>query len=413
MHIPTLIERKRDGAELSAEEIAELIDGFTSGAIPDYQMSAFAMAVFFRGLTSDETRALTAAMLRSGRTLAYPAGSPPKVDKHSTGGIGDKVSLVLAPLLACGEAWVPMISGRGLGITGGTLDKLESIPGFEVQLDEKRALRQLERIGVFMIGQTADICPADKKLYALRDVTGTIPSPALIVASIMSKKLAENLDRLVLDVKFGSGAFMKTRAEAERLAEAMGAVGNGMGVEVSCLLNPMEEPLGRAVGNALEVAEAVETLQGRGPEDLVRLTLDLAEKLLFVSREQLNNWLNDGTAWRKFQALVEAQGGEVAALEKIAPLHAAPIIHPLPAPHSGVVRRVDAETIGRAALFLGAGRARADDEVDFGVGFSEIRKVGEEIGAHEPLVFVHARNYRDLAAVLPLLEEGITVEPIA
>src|SRR5437660_3932504 len=225
MHIPTLIERKRDGQELAPNEIAELIDGFTRGEIPDYQMSAWAMAVFFRGMTPAETQHLTDAMMRSGRVLKYPKNSPLKIDKHSTGGVGDKVSLVLAPLLACDDVWVPMISGRGLGITGGTLDKLESIPGFKVNLDEQRALQQLERIGVFMIGQTADICPADKKLYALRDVTGTVPSQPLIVASIMSKKLAESLDRLVLDVKFGSGAFMKTRAEAQQLAARMAAVG--------------------------------------------------------------------------------------------------------------------------------------------------------------------------------------------
>src|SRR5436190_17581002 len=214
MHIPTLIERKRDGHELSTDEIRGLIAAFTRGEIPDYQMSALAMAIFFRGMTPNETQNLTAAMMQSGRVLRYPADSPPKVDKHSTGGIGDKVSLVLAPLLACDQVWVPMISGRGLGITGGTLDKLESIPGFNVNLDEPRALEQLEKIGVCMIGQTADICPADKKLYALRDVTGTVPSQPLIVASIMSKKLAENLDQLVLDVKFGRGAFMKTKEEA-------------------------------------------------------------------------------------------------------------------------------------------------------------------------------------------------------
>ena len=287
MHVPTLIEKKRDGHELSAEEIGRLIAGFTRGEIPDYQMSAFAMAVFFRGMTPNETQRLTAGMMESGRVLSYPDGSPPKVDKHSTGGIGDKVSLVLAPLLACDEVWVPMISGRGLGITGGTLDKLESIPGFNVHLDEARALRQLEKIGLFIIGQTADICPADKKLYALRDVTGTVPSQPLIVASIMSKKLAENLDRLVLDVKFGSGAFMKTREDAEQLAAAMTLVGEEMGVEISHLLSPMDAPLGRAVGNALEVAEAVETLQGRGPEDLVRLTLDLATKVAMAPRAQL------------------------------------------------------------------------------------------------------------------------------
>src|SRR6476620_12804951 len=258
------------------EEIEFLITGFVSGAIADYQMSAWAMAVFFKGMTAEETRHLTTAMMESGSMLTYPKTSPPKVDKHSTGGIGDKTSLILAPLLACDENWVPMISGRGLGITGGTLDKLESIPGFNIHIDERRAIAQLKSIGVFMIGQTADLCPADKKLYALRDVTGTVPSQPLIVASIMSKKLAENLDRLVLDVKFGSGAFMKTRAEAEQLSAAMIELGERMGVQVSSRLNPMDGPLGRAVGNALEVAECVEVLQGGGPEDLITLVLDLA-----------------------------------------------------------------------------------------------------------------------------------------
>src|SRR6202030_2678820 len=276
IHVPSLIEKKRDGHELSANEIEFLIEPFTHDQIPDYQMSAWAMAVFFRGMTSVETQHLTDAMMNSGRVFKYPKGSPPKIDKHSTGGVGDKVSLVLAPLLACDGVWVPMISGRGLGITGGTLDKLESIPGFNVHLDEKRALKQLDRIGLFMIGQTEDICTADKKLYALRDVTGTVPSQPLIVASVMSKKLAENLDRLVLDVKFGSGAFMKTREEAEQLAKAMTSVGNLMGVKVTHLLSPMDEPLGRTVGNALEVTECVEVLQGGGPPDLIKLIVDLA-----------------------------------------------------------------------------------------------------------------------------------------
>src|ERR1700730_1141103 len=231
-------------------------------------------------------------MMSSGRFLKYPKGSPPKVDKHSTGGIGDKTSLVLAPLLACDENWVPMISGPGLGITGGTLDKLESIPGFNIHIDERRALAQLQSIGVFMIGQSADICPADKKLYALRDVTGTVPSQALIVASIMSKKLAENLDRLVLDVKFGSGAFMKTKKEAQQLAAEMTSVGDSMGVKVSHLLSPRDEPLGRTVGNALEVAECVEVLQGGGPRDIVKLVLDLAEQVSAAPRARLAGWLD-------------------------------------------------------------------------------------------------------------------------
>ncbi len=409
MHVPTFIERKRDGGELSTAEIQEFIRGYTSGEIPDYQASAFAMAVFFRGMNAVETGALTRAMMRSGRVLEYPAGSPPKVDKHSTGGIGDKVSLILAPLLACDDLWVPMISGRGLGITGGTLDKLESIPFFNVSLSEEQTLNQLDRIGVAMIGQTADICPADKKLYALRDVTATVPSPPLIVASIMSKKLAESLDRLVLDVKFGSGAFMKTRAEAESLAAALTAVGSEMGVKTSHLLTPMDEPLGHTAGNALEVAESVDTLQGRGPSDLVELTLDLAAQVSNVGREQLSKWLADGTAWRKFVAMVEAQNGHASALERIGQVHRAPVIHDLPAPRSGKIARMDAGTIGRACVALGAGRAKASDAIDFAVGVSAIRKVGEGIEKGEPLLRIHARSETSLQTVLPDFERAVEV----
>ncbi|MDP9005132.1 MAG: thymidine phosphorylase [Verrucomicrobiota bacterium] len=411
MHIPTLIEKKREGQELTDEEISFLISGFTHDEIPDYQMSAWAMAVFFRGMTPAETQHLTRAMMESGRVLEYPEGTPPKVDKHSTGGIGDKISLVLAPLLACDEVWVPMISGRGLGITGGTLDKLESIPGFNVHIDERRALAQLKSIGVFMVGQTADICPADKKLYALRDVTGTVPSQALIVASIMSKKLAENLDRLVLDVKFGSGAFMKTRKEAKQLAASMAEVGKLMGVKVSHRLSPMDEPLGRTVGNALEVAECVEVLQGGGPADIVDLVLDLAEEVSIAPRATLARWLTDGTAWRKFISLVYAQDGDASALEKIEQQHRAPIIQPLLAPSAGVVKKMDAETIGRASLFLGGGRRTADDTIDFAVGLSQIKKIGERVEAREPLLFVHARNDQTLVSVRPLLERAVEIAP--
>jgi pyrimidine-nucleoside phosphorylase len=409
MHFPSLIERKRDGAELTREEIESLISAFTRGDVADYQMSAWAMAVFFRGMTAGETQALTHAMMHSGRVLDYPAGSPPKVDKHSTGGVGDKVSLVLAPLLACDDVWVPMISGRGLGITGGTLDKLESIPGFSVSLDEQTAMRQLERIGVFMIGQTADICPADKKLYALRDVTGTVPSQPLIVASIMSKKLAENLDRLVLDVKFGRGAFMKTRAEAEQLAASMTEVGEFMGVRMSCLLSPMDEPLGHAVGNALEVAECVHILNGGGPGDLITLILDLAAQVLNASRDQLATWLADGTAWRKFVQLVEAQGGDASALEKMHEVHRAPVVQPLLADASGVIAKMDAEAIGRASVLLGGGRQKADDAVDFAVGFSEIRKVGQPVEQGEPLLMIHARDTASAGSIINVLRAGIEV----
>src|SRR5437868_1779099 len=396
MHIPSLIEKKRDGHALTAEEIKTLITDFTFGDVPDYQMSALAMAVFFKGMTPAETHHLTEAMMRSGRVLKYPEGSPPKIDKHSTGGVGDKVSLVLAPLLACDEVWVPMISGRGLGITGGTLDKLESIPGFNVNLDEKRALKQLEKIGVFMIGQTEDICPADKKLYALRDVTGTVPSQPLIVASIMSKKLAENLDRLVLDVKFGSGAFMKTKEEAEQLAKSMQDVGESMKVKTSYLLSPMDEPLGRSVGNALEVAECVEILQGGGPPHLSKLIVELAERVCTTKRAELEKRLQDGSAWKKFVALVYAQDGDATTVEKILEQHRAPIIQPWPAKSAGVVKKMDAELIGRASVLLGAGRRKADDPIDFAVGFSGMKKVGEHVDLDEPLFVIHARNERSI-----------------
>ncbi len=409
MHVPTFIERQRDGAEPSSEELAEFIHGFTAGEIPDYQASAWAMAVFFRGLSPAATSHLTRAMLHSGRVLHHPAGSPPKVDKHSTGGIGDKVSLILAPLLACDELWVPMISGRGLGITGGTLDKLESIPGFNVGLSEAAAMRQLGRLGVVMIGQTADICPADKKLYALRDVTGTVPSQPLIIASIMSKKLAESLDRLVLDVKFGSGAFMKTRAEAEQLAAGLTAVGREMGVETQHLLTAMEEPLGAAVGNALEVIEAVECLRGGGPEDTVALTLDLAERVANAPRAKLARWIEDGTAWRKFVAMVEAQGGDSTALERLHEVHRAPVIHNLPAPRAGVVAAVNAGAIGRACVELGGGRAKASDVIDFAVGFDRIKKVGASVAVGEPLLRIHARSEQSLATLLPEIAAAIQI----
>ena len=410
MHIPSLIEKKRDGGELNEDEIKTVIADFTADKIPEYQMSAWAMAVFFRGMTVDETRYLTEAMMNSGRVLQYPKKSLPKIDKHSTGGIGDKTSLVLAPLLAGDEVWVPMISGRGLGITGGTLDKLESIPGFNVNLDEKRALKQLQQIRLFMIGQTADICPADKKLYALRDVTGTVASQPLIVASIMSKKLAENLDRLVLDVKYGSGAFMKTREAAEELAQAMTSVGELMGVKMAHLLTSMDQPLGHSVGNALEVAECVETLQGRGPRDLVELVLDLAEKVSETPRAHLLQRLNDGTAWKKFVSLVYAQDGDATALERVAQIHRAPVVKPIVAGADGSVKAMDAEAIGRASVLLGAGRQKRDDRIDFAVGISRIKKIGDGVAKDEPVMFVHARTDFGFEQVRPLLQKAAVVQ---
>ena len=392
MHIPTLIARKRDGGRLEDHEIHRLIREFTAGGLPDYQMSALAMAIYFRGMDAEETASLVRAMKESGDHFTWPAGHPPVVDKHSTGGIGDKVSLVLAPLLACEGLWVPMVSGRGLGITGGTLDKLESIPGFDTRLAMEDARAQIERIGVFMIGQTDRFCPADRKLYALRDVTATVPSIPLIVASIMSKKLAESPDRLVLDVKYGSGAFMKTEAEARQLADAMIATGEATGTRTVALLNPMSEPLGRAVGNALEVIESVACLRGQGPEDLETLTLDLAAGVCATPRERLAARLRDGSAWEKFRELVEAQGGNPDALTYLDRVHAAPIIRDVAAPVGGRLVAFDAGTIGQAALELGAGRARADDAVDFAVGFDQLAKCGQVLRAGDPLGRVHARD---------------------
>lgn len=411
MHVPTFIERKRDGAAHPVGEIEDFIAGYTAGEIPDYQASAWAMAVFFIGLDTAETSALTRAMMHSGSVLKHRDGSPPKVDKHSTGGIGDKVSLILAPLLACDELWVPMISGRGLGITGGTLDKLESIPGFRVGLSEAETASQLEKIGVAMIGQTAGVCPADKKLYALRDVTGTVQSIPLIVASIMSKKLAESLDRLVLDVKFGAGAFMQTREDAAALAEALVHVGREMGVQTSHLLTAMDEPLGRTVGNALEVAEAVETLQGSGPKDLVSLTLDLAEQVANVARAQLAQWLEDGTAWRKFAAMVEMQGGDATALERMRELHPAPVRREILADLPGTILRIDAGGIGRGCLALGAGRAKIADAIDHAVGVELLRKVGDRVEENEPILRMHARDEGTLHDALQEIPRSIAVGP--
>ena len=409
MHIPQLIERKRDGGILTNEEIRAFIHAFTAGEIPDYQMSALAMAIYFRGLDPVETATLTAAMRDSGRVFRWPSGSPPKVDKHSTGGVGDKTSLVLAPLLACDGLWVPMVSGRGLGITGGTLDKLESIPGFNVNLSEERCLAQIEKLGLFMAGQTADFCPADKKLYALRDVTGTVPSRELIIASIMSKKLAESLDRLVLDVKFGPGAFMKTRQDAEKLALGLQSAGQENNVITQYVLTPMAEPLGATVGNALEVKEAVETLQGNGPPDFVALTLDLCERVAESPREKLAGWLTDGTAWKKFTAMVSAQGGDATALERITKIHHAPVIKPFPAPRDGMIKRLDAGTIGAASVRLGAGRQRASDTIDCAVGFSGIRKCGEQIAKGAPLFFIHARTEEALDAARQQVAAAISI----
>lgn len=390
MHIPSIIERKRDGASLTDPEIREVIDCFTSGEMPDYQMSALAMAIYFQGMNAAETASLTRAMLESGEIMRYPESAPLIVDKHSTGGVGDKISLILAPLLACDEVWVPMISGRGLGITGGTLDKLESIPGFRVGLSRDEIIAQLEAIGVVMIGQTGTICPADRKLYALRDVTATVPSIPLLVSSIMSKKLAESLDALVLDVKFGSGAFMKTREGAVALGEAMMAVGQSMGVSTRVCYHAMDEPSGRSVGNALEVVEAIDVLKGGGPGDVRELVITLASEVSKVDASQLRQWLDDGTAWSKFREMVAFQGGDVASLDHFAEVHPAEVVREIRARSSGTVARVDAETVGRACIALGAGRGRAEDTINPAVGFDRIVKIGERVERGQVIARIHS-----------------------
>lgn len=399
-----IIEQKRDGEALSQSDIRRFVDGYTSGAIADYQMSALAMAIFFNGMNSDETSALTRAMLESGQTVDTSSIVPPKVDKHSSGGIGDKVSIVLAPLAAaCGLA-VPMISGRGLGITGGTLDKLESIPGYRTALTGREFVEIVNKCGCSIAAQTEELVPADRKLYALRDVTGTVPSIPLIVASIMSKKLAANLDGLVLDVKCGVGAFMKTRADANALGSALVAVGRSMGLPTAALVTDMNQPLGHAVGNALEIVESIETLRGNGPEDLVELTLALCARMLVLAgtidsladaREAASNALRSGAALRIFTEMVSLHGGDARVLDDPSSLPSARLVKPLRAPTPGILTRVDAEKIGRACLVLGAGRRLTTDSVDHAVGVSGLAKVGEHVTAGQSLAVIRS-NREDL-----------------
>ncbi len=388
MRVYELIHRKREGGALGAGEIAALVAGFTAGEIPDAQVAALCMAIFFKGMTGAEVDALTAAMLRSGDVLDLSALPGAKVDKHSTGGVGDKTSLPLAALAAACGVRVPMVSGRGLGHTGGTLDKLEAIPGFRVDLPVERFVAQVGRLGVALIGQTARIAPADRRLYALRDVTATVESIPLIASSIMSKKLAEGIDALVLDVKVGRGAFMKTRAGARELAAALIGIGRGFGKRVTALLTAMDQPLGLAVGNALEVVEAIELLRGGGPADLRELTVELTAEMLLLAgvaaelpeaRAAVAAAIADGRGLARFREIVIAQEGDPRAIDDPSRLPRAPRVIPVPAPAAGVVEAVDAEAIGLAAMALGAGRARVEDRIDPAVGVVLRRKVGERV----------------------------------
>ncbi|HEY3615413.1 MAG TPA: thymidine phosphorylase [Candidatus Sulfotelmatobacter sp.] len=417
-----VIRKKRDGVELAQAEIEGLVNAYTQGNIPDYQVSAWLMAVVLKGMTRPETAALTDAMLHSGEVLDLSALSARKVDKHSTGGVGDKTSLVLAPVAAAAGIAVPMISGRGLGHTGGTLDKLEAIPGFNVNLSIAEFRRLLETCGCAMIGQTAEIAPADRKLYALRDVTGTVESPYLICASIMSKKLAEGIDALVLDVKTGSGAFMKTEKDAAFLAELMVETGERMGKKVVALITDMDQPLGNKIGNALEVIEVVEVLRGGGPEDLRALCLELAAWMLHLggvaktveTGKQLSaELISSGRALEKFRQMVELQGGDVRVIDDTKRLPQARHTLQVSSATAGYITAMQCEQIGTACVILGGGRERKEDSVDPAVGIVLHKKVGDRVAAGEPLATIYYNSEAHAARARQLIEASclVTKEP--
>ncbi|HTO02177.1 MAG TPA: thymidine phosphorylase [Opitutus sp.] len=418
-HFPQqIISRKRDGHALTREEIHAFVRGATDESWADYQLSALLMAIFLRGMNADEIAAYTEAMMRSGVVADLSKVKRPKADKHSTGGVGDKISLHLAPIVAaCGVA-VPMISGRGLGHTGGTLDKLESIPGFRVDLSMDEYCRQVDKIGLCLIGQTAELAPADKRLYALRDVTATVESIPLICGSILSKKLAEGIDVLVLDVKFGRGAFMKDRSKARELAQTLVTVATAMGKPTRAVLTAMDEPLGRAVGNALEVAESIDCLRGNGPADTTEVTYALGEQMLLLAkvaptkeaaREQLKRAVESGAALEKFREMIVAQGGDARVIDDSAGLPQARYQEALAAPRAGRVSDVNAMGIALAALRLGAGRTKADAGIDHAVGVSALVKIGERVEQGGPLCCVHANDQNALAEAKTMIAEAIAV----
>ena len=413
-----IIEKKRDGKTLEAAEITSFINDYTAGRIPDYQMAALAMAIYFQGMSFDETAALTEAMMRSGDLFDTSSIKLPKVDKHSTGGIGDKVSLILAPLVACCGVAIPMVSGRGLGITGGTVDKFQSIPGYRVDISEQEFVSIVNRCGCSNIGQTARLAPADKKLYALRDVTATVPSIPLITASIMSKKMAEGIDALVLDVKLGSGAFMRKIEDARKLASNMVEVGRRMGKRVSAMITDMNEPLGRSAGNALEVIETLEVLSGGGSPDLVEITLELCAEMLLLAGvskdretalEMLRGKISSGAALAKFKEMISLHGAKPADLDHLLEIHPCKYVETLNAGQDGWVSQADAELIGRACLLLGAGRTKVDDTIDYGVGVSHLVKRGEKVKAGTPLLIIHANDKERLGQAKTMLTSAIVL----
>jgi pyrimidine-nucleoside phosphorylase len=417
-----LIRKKRDGGSLSTAEIGYLVDGCTTGSIPDYQTAAWLMAVVLRGMTREETAALTHAMLHSGEVLDLTFLPARKVDKHSTGGVGDKTSLVLAPLVAAGGLYVPMISGRGLGHTGGTLDKLESIPGFRVGLSVPDFHRVLKACGCSMIGQTEKIAPADRKLYALRDVTGTVESPYLICASIMSKKLAEGTDALVLDVKTGSGAFMKKEEDAVFLAELMVETGERMGKQMVALITDMNQPLGRMVGNAMEVQECIEVLHGGGPDDLRELCLKLSAWMFYLGgavksvetgKKLSEQIIASGKAFERFRQMVELQGGDISVIDDPARLPSADHRVEVASPAAGYVTAIASEQVGTACVILGGGRERKEDSVDPAVGIVVHKKIGDKVSAGEPLCTIHCYSDAQASRAKSLLLESYAIAAAA
>jgi pyrimidine-nucleoside phosphorylase/thymidine phosphorylase len=418
MRAVDLIRKKRDGGTLGGDEIRWLVEGIASGEVADYQWSALLMAIVWRGMTPPETAALTDAMMRSGSVVDLSSIPGPKVDKHSTGGVGDKTSLILAPIAAAAGVLVPMVSGRGLGHTGGTLDKLEAIPGFRVDLDLDRYRAVLNACGLVLIGQTAEIAPADKRLYALRDATATVESIPLISASIMSKKLAEGIDGLVLDVKTGDGAFMERLDDARTLAGSMCAIGRDLGKQMRALITRMDQPLGLAAGNAVEVAECVECLRGGGPSDLVELSLELAAEMVLMAglasdldaaREVCRRTIADGSALERFRRVVEAQGGDPRAVDDPARLPQPRETVPLLAPRGGFVTGVRARPIGHATMLLGAGRARVDSTIDPAVGVILHKKVGDPVETNEPLCTVLVNDRATLSAALDAISRAYTI----
>jgi len=407
MRAVDIIIKKRDGKELTRDEIRFFVAGFTRGTVTDYQASAWAMAVLLKGMTDRETTQLTLAMADSGEKLDLSGVVDLALDKHSTGGVGDKTTLVVEPLVvACGLR-VGKMSGRGLGFSGGTLDKMESIPGFRTDLTKEEFLRQLKEVGLVLTGQTSDLAPADGKLYALRDVTGTVPAPPLIASSVMSKKLAAGANRIVLDVKVGTGAFMKTQEEARSLAKLMVKIARLAGRKAVALLSDMNQPLGHAVGNALEVKEAIETLHGGGPTDFRQhaievasqlLLLGQAEKTLSAARKRAGVTLKDGSAFERFRDLVSAQGGDVRYVDDPSLLPRAKFVEEVPAPRSGYLKWVDARQIGEASVALGAGRAKKGDPIDHAVGIVVLHKVGDRVAKGAPLFTLHANDQAKLEA---------------